>query len=106
VQSAVPEEKKLVIPDDIAISPDVGPAVRDVQVQWFEKGKTLYKIHCGDCHGIFTKGKDGVPNFTKIQIDTYNASVLANKDEHQMMKKMSLEQFNYVMAYLRLRKIQ
>jgi Cytochrome c len=105
-QATVQEEKKVAIPDDIEISPDIGPAVRDVQVQWFEKGKALYKIHCGDCHGIFTKGKDGVPNFTKTQIDNYNANALANPGDHQAMKKMSLEQFNYVMTYLRLRKIQ
>ncbi len=105
-QALASEEKKVVIPDDIEISPDIGPTVRDIQIQWFEKGKALYKIHCGDCHGIFTKGKDGVPNFTKIQIDNYNANALANPGDHQAMKKMSTEQFNYVMTFLRLRKIQ
>ena len=105
-QVVVQEEKQVAIPDDMEISPDIGPSVRDVQIQWFEKGKPLYKIHCGDCHGIFTKGKDGVPNFTKTQIDNYNANALANPGDHQVMKKMSLEQFNYVMTYLRLRKIQ
>src|SRR4029077_4512196 len=81
-QSAAQEEKKTTIPEDIVISPDVGPAVRDIQIQWFEKGKALYKIHCGDCHGIFTKGKDGVPNFTKTQIDNYNANALVNPEQH------------------------
>jgi hypothetical protein len=104
--SASGEETKTTIPDDIVISPDIGPAVRDIQVQWFEKGKALYKIHCGDCHGIFTKGKDGVPNFTQTQIDNYNANALANPEQHTAIRTMSLEQFNYVMTFLRLRKIK
>jgi len=105
VQSTAQEEKKVVIPEDMVVSPDIGPAVRDVQIQWFEKGKALYKIHCDDCHGIFTKGKDGVPNFTKTQIDNYKSSALANPEEHAAIKKMSMEQFNYVITYLRLRKL-
>ncbi len=94
------------VPDDMVISGDVGPAVREIQIQWFDKGKALYKIHCGDCHGIFSKGKDGVPNFTKTQIDNYNANALANPEQHAAVRTMSTEQFNYVMTFLRLRKIQ
>jgi mono/diheme cytochrome c family protein len=104
-QSTAQEEKKPDIPEDIVISPDVGPAVRDIQIQWFEKGKALYKVHCGDCHGIFTKGKDSVPNFTKTQIDNYNANTLVNPEQHAAVRKMSTEQFNYIMTFLRLRKI-
>ena len=104
-QSSAQPEKKTVAPDDIVISPDVGPAVREIQIQWFEKGKALYKIHCGDCHGIFAKGKDGVPNFTKTQIDNYNANALVNPEQHAAVRTMTTEQFNYVMTFLRLRKI-
>jgi hypothetical protein len=104
-QSQVKAETPIVIPDDINITPDIGPEVRDIQIQWFEKGKVLYKIHCGDCHGIFAKGKDGVPNFTQKQIDNYKAMVLANPGDHQVIKKISEEQFNYIMAFLRLRKL-
>ncbi len=105
-QSALQEQKETTTPDDIVISPDIGPAVREIQIQWFEKGKALYKVHCGDCHGIFTKGKDGIPNFTQIQIDNYNANALANPEQHTAIRTMSTEQFNYVMTFLRLRKIK
>lgn len=72
-----------------------------------EKGKTLYKIHCSACHGIFTKGKDGVPNFTKIQVDNYHATALLGLDptNHAVAKKLSSEQIDYVITFLRLRKI-
>lgn len=72
-----------------------------------EKGKVLYKLHCSGCHGIFTKGKDGVPNFTKIQIDNYHTTALIGMDpkNHAVAKKMSTEQIDQVVTFLRLRKI-
>lgn len=72
-----------------------------------EKGKTLYKIYCGECHGIFGKGKDSMPNFTKIQIDNYHATALLGLDpkNHAVAKKMSSEQIDYVITFLRLRKV-
>jgi mono/diheme cytochrome c family protein len=72
-----------------------------------EKGKALYKIYCSGCHGIFTKGKDGIPNFTKVQIDNYHATALIGLDQtnHAIAKKMSSEQIDYVVTFLRLRKI-
>ncbi|HEY6503367.1 MAG TPA: cytochrome c [Chitinophagaceae bacterium] len=73
-----------------------------------EKGKILYKLHCSGCHGIFTKGKDGVPNFTKIQIDNYHATALIGLDpnNHAVAKKMSSEQIDYIVTFLRLRKVK
>jgi mono/diheme cytochrome c family protein len=72
-----------------------------------EKGKVLYKLYCSGCHGIFTKGKDSIPNFTKVQIDNYHATALIGIDarNHAVAKKMSSEQIDYVITFLRLRKI-
>ena len=72
-----------------------------------EKGKILYKLHCSGCHGIFTKGKDGVPNFTKIQIDNYHTTALIGMDpkNHAIARKMSNEQIDQVVTFLRLRKV-
>ena len=80
---------------------------RELFIQKCEKGKVLYKIHCGGCHGIFTKGKDGIPNFTKTQIDSYHAAALIGIDprNHAVAKKMSSDQIDQVITFLRLRKI-
>ena len=80
---------------------------RELFIQKCEKGKILYKIHCGDCHGIFTKGKDGVPNFTKTQIDSYHAAALIGIDprNHAVAKKMSSDQIDQIITFLRLRRI-
>ena len=80
---------------------------RELFIEKCEKGKILYKIHCGGCHGIFTKGKDGVPNFTKTQIDSYHAAALIGIDpkNHAVAMKMSSDQIDQVITFLRLRKI-
>ena len=85
----------------------VPPENKALLIARAEKGKILYKEHCSGCHGIFTKGKDGVPNFTKTQIDNYHSTALIGLDpnNHAVAKKMSSEQIDYVITFLRLRKI-
>jgi mono/diheme cytochrome c family protein len=85
----------------------VTAANRELLIAKAEKGKVLYGLHCSACHGIFTKGKDSIPNFTKVQIDNYHAAALIGIDarNHAVAKKMSSEQVDQVMTFLRLRKI-
>ena len=80
---------------------------KKILIERAEKGKVLYKTYCSDCHGIFTKGKDSIPNFTKTQIDNYHATALIGLDQnnHAVAKKMSAEQIDYIITFLRLRKI-
>jgi len=80
---------------------------RELLLDKCEKGKVLYKLHCGNCHGIYTKGIDGVPNFTNIQIDNYHMTALIGLDpkNHAVAKKMSPEQIDQVVTFLRLRSI-
>ena len=89
------------------IESHVTPENRELLIERAEKGKVLYKIYCAGCHGIFTEGKDSVPNFTKIQIDNYQATALIGLDpkNHAVAQKMSSQQIDYVITFLRLRKI-
>ncbi len=79
---------------------------RSIYMERLEKGKILYKLNCSSCHGIFTKGKDSVPNFTKDQIDNYRSAVLMAKDKknHAVAAKMSPQQLDYIILFLSLRK--
>jgi mono/diheme cytochrome c family protein len=79
---------------------------RALLIEKADKGKVLYQLHCSQCHGIFTKGKDGIPNFTKIQIDNYHTAALIGIDarNHAVAKKMSSEQIDQVITFLRIRK--
>jgi cytochrome c len=92
-------QKKLEFEPPIGATPEVIKIYEDQ----FKKGKALYKIHCAECHGIYTNGKDSMPNFTDSQIHVYSVNVLGKSDNHGIMKKMSVEQFNYVLNFLRLR---
>ena len=67
-----------------------------------DKGKILYKTNCSDCHGIFTKGKDNIPNFTNTQIDNYSARFLRRDPKnHAVLRNMSPEQMEDVLLFLR-----
>lgn len=79
---------------------------RKLFIEKAEKGKILYKLHCAECHGVFTKGKDGIPNFTETQIDNYHVVALIGIDakNHAVAKKMSNEQIDQIITFLRLRK--
>lgn len=80
---------------------------RENAIAWFEKGKILYKIDCASCHGIYRKGKDSVPNFTKTQIDNYNAMYIkGDPKNHSVAANLSPEQLSYILTFLRLRKIE
>jgi mono/diheme cytochrome c family protein len=85
----------------------VPPEVKVKLIERAEKGKILYKQHCSGCHGIFTKGKDGIPNFTQTQIDNYHATAIIGLDpkNHAVAQKMSSEQIDYVITFLRIRKV-
>lgn len=84
-----------------------GPQARENAIDWFEKGKILYKVDCAGCHGIYKKGKDSIPNFTKTQIDNYNAMYIkGDPKNHSVASKLSPEQLYYILTFLRLRKIE
>ena len=86
------------------IPPDVGGANRTALIERFEKGKILYINNCSACHGIYTKGKDSVTNFTNQQIDNYTTLMLANPKNHAVLRKISTDQFDYIVTFLRLRR--
>jgi hypothetical protein len=70
-----------------------------------EKGKILYKEHCTGCHGIFSKGKDGVPNFTTAQIDMYKAKAsLRDPTNHAVLQNMPFDQIDAIQLFLMYRK--
>ena len=79
---------------------------RSIYMERLEKGKILYRQNCSACHGIFTKGKDSIPNFTKDQISNYRAAVMMANDKknHMAAVKMSPQQLDYVILFLSLRK--
>jgi NADH:ubiquinone oxidoreductase subunit D len=54
------------------------------------RGQKLFKAHCSGCHGIFTKGKESVPNFSRTQIEAYESRLLYDDEaNHGIMQKIT-----------------
>ena len=78
---------------------------REKLITILDRGKELYKANCSECHGIFTAGKDKIPNFSEKQIDAYTAKFLRHDARnHAIARKMSPEQMNDILMFLRYRK--
>ncbi len=72
----------------------------------FYKGEEIYKENCASCHGIFTEGKDSVPNFSTTQLDAYSARFLMrDRQNHAVAMNMGMQQMEEVMTFLRYKKI-
>lgn len=68
-------------------------------------GQKLFKIHCSHCHGIFTKGKDSIPNFSKTQIEAYKASALLDDPKnHAVAQKIRPDDLDLILQFLSFRK--
>ena len=64
-------------------------------------GIKFYKANCAKCHGIFGKGKDSIPNFSKEQMDDYKANFLAgDKKNHGVMSQMTEDELNAVLLFI------
>ena len=71
------------------------------------RGASLYKSNCSKCHGIFSKGKDTIPNFTNQQIESYKARFnLSHPESHPFAEKMLSEDLDAIFYFLSNRKIK
>jgi len=87
------------------IPPNYPEDKREQLVATLDKGQELYKINCSECHGIFTQAKDHVPDFTITQIDNYNLMFMRRDPRnHAVSKKMSPDQMNAVVTFLKYKK--
>jgi len=89
------------------IPEDIKGEKREELLKILEKGRQLYKQYCSGCHGIFTKGRDGIPNFTDKQLDTYTAyAIKKDPKNHAAAAHMDADQLHEVIMFLKDRKIK
>jgi cytochrome c553 len=70
-----------------------------------QQGQTLFKIYCSPCHGIFTKGKDSIPNFSTTQIEAYKtAALLDDPKNHAVAQRVRPEDLDMILQFLSFRK--
>ncbi len=87
------------------ISDDLSKEQKKNLIAYFEQGKVLYINNCTTCHGIYQVGKENIPNFTTVQIETYRAK-LALKDgqTHSFADSLSYDQIEQILRFLSFRK--
>jgi mono/diheme cytochrome c family protein len=74
-------------------------------IKYLDQGQKLFKINCSRCHGIFTKGKDSIPNFSKTEIEAYKSAVLMDDPKnHAIAQKIRPEDLNMILEFLAFRK--
>ena len=77
-----------------------GDALADVLAH-IEKGKILFKEKCAKCHGIYTKGKSKIPNFSKQELKDYNIKFIQQDPlNHAVAEKMTDEEIMDVIYFL------
>lgn len=70
-----------------------------------EIGYTLYKEHCGSCHGITHNGQSAIPNFTEEELEEYNLKWQMNQGlSHEKQQDLSDMQLDNILTFLMYRK--
>ena len=75
---------------------------KEILLNNIDNGSKLFKRNCGSCHGIFTDGKKGVPNFTDKQIESYQMMYkLRDPKNHAFAKKLIPEEMDQIAIFLK-----
>ena len=91
---------------DYEIPINATPEQKEALRARLDMGQALYKSNCSRCHGIFTKGKNKIPNFTKTQVELYKARfALRDSTNHAFAQKMTPEDLDVTLHFLLLRKM-
>ena len=66
-----------------------------------ELGIKMYKQNCAKCHGIFGKGKDSIPNFSKEQMDGYQKDfMLGDPKNHAVAAKLTEVELDAILRFI------
>jgi mono/diheme cytochrome c family protein len=87
-----------------AIPPEYTPDQKKELIAKLDKGRAMYKEYCSNCHGIFKKGIDGIPDFSVQQINIYaDRYITHDPQNHASSMEMAPEQLDMILSFLRFR---
>lgn len=67
----------------------------------YPKGAALFQKYCAPCHGVFNAARGEAPDFSKVKIDAYNLSFLAqDSTNHAVASGISQPDFELIMLFL------
>jgi cytochrome c553 len=71
--------------------------------KFLDTGQKLYNLYCAKCHGESGEGGKGVPNFTKKELETYQARTAITEGVNKMpsfKEKISEQDLQKVIMFL------
>jgi mono/diheme cytochrome c family protein len=78
---------------------------RVAMAERLDEGQRLFKIHCSGCHGIFSNGKDSIPNFSKTEIEAYKAAIILDDPKnHAVAQQIRPQDLEKIFEFLLYRK--
>ena len=99
IKCSAPKRTEYIVPAEYT-----GEARKNL-ITLLDMGQKLFKLKCSPCHGIFTKGKDSIPNFSKTQIEAYrSAALLDDPKNHSVAQKIRPEDLDMILLFLEFRK--
>lgn len=89
------------------LPPGIPEQNKEHVLNYLNRGSSLYKSNCSKCHGIYSKGRDTIPNFTNTQVESYKARFnLSHPQSHAFTEKMLSEDLDAIFYFLNNRKLQ
>ncbi|HEX5625514.1 MAG TPA: c-type cytochrome, partial [Saprospiraceae bacterium] len=83
------------------LSTEMSMEERKKAVRYLDQGRDLYKQHCSVCHGIYGKGNDQAPDFTKHQLEMYSAKLkMQDEVNHQVAGQLNYAQVECILNFL------
>ena len=74
-------------PDLYVYPQGIVPEKKAEFIQYCEKGKVLYGIHCAKCHSTTVAGKEVIPDFTPLQLDAYDMRLGFTKHQSALTER-------------------
>lgn len=80
----------------------LNPETREHLYVRLERGKAMYKKNCSACHGIFTGGKEGMPNFSEQEIEEYKIkTAMRDSTNHAVAAGLTQDYLAEIFMFLR-----
>ncbi|MBC7425472.1 MAG: hypothetical protein H7321_02960 [Bacteroidia bacterium] len=83
----------------------MAPAIQAEYAKQCDKGKILYDINCSRCHTTKAKGKEIIPDFNALQLETYQIRITNETHENNLTEtKVTAEELSLILTFLAYKK--
>lgn len=73
---------------------------RDELDEKLARGKKIFRKFCAQCHGVFGKGVDSIPNFTQEKLDSYTSGFIrGDMKNHAFAMQLNEQQLSDALIF-------